>query len=313
MTEASPVPRPPHAQPGVDPSLSGVAGEGFLAIDWGTTNRRIFRIGNDGALIERRADDRGILDHRDFAAEIDSLRADAGDAPMLLAGMIGSNRGWVEAPYAAAPAGLAEIAAGVIRPGAGVAIVPGVVLADPVRPDVMRGEEVQIIGALALGLIGDGLVCHPGTHTKWIEVEAARIARFRSVMTGDIFAALKARSILADLLDHQPASDGVFLEGVDHALDIPDLTAELFSVRARVLTGQMTPPQAASRISGLLIGTDVRIGLGRGRADVVPLIGAPELCARFALALRRAGRETIVVDGEAAFVAGAHAIMSRLG
>lgn len=285
----------------------------FTAVDWGTSNRRIFRIGADGALHSADSDARGVLETRDFPAEIATLRADAGTAPLLLAGMIGSNRGWVEAPYAAAPAGLAEIAAGVIRPAPGVGIVPGVVLADPLRPDVMRGEEVQILGALALGLIGDGLVCHPGTHTKWIEVEAGRIARFRTVMTGDIFAALKARSILSDLLEHEPADDDIFLAGVDHALDIPDLTAELFSVRARVLTGLLTPPQAAARISGLLIGTDVRIGLGRGRADVVPLIGDARLCARFALALNRAGRETIVIDGEAAFVAGAHAIMARLG
>lgn len=285
----------------------------FTAVDWGTSNRRIFRIGGDGSLLESRADDRGILGHRDFAGEIQTLRTAAAGAPLLLAGMIGSNRGWVEAPYAPAPAGLAEIAGGVIRPADGVAVVPGVVLADPTRPDVMRGEEVQILGALALGLIGDGLVCHPGTHTKWIEVEAGQIVRFRTVMTGDIFAALKARSILSDLLQHEPASGAAFLAGVDHALDTPDLTAELFSVRARVVTGQMTAADAAGRISGLLIGTDVRIGLGRGRADVVPLIGDAELCARFALALARAGRETVVIDGEAAFVAGAKAIMARIG
>jgi 2-dehydro-3-deoxygalactonokinase len=180
---------------------------------------------------------------------------------------------------------------------------------DPAHPDVMRGEEVQIIGALALGEIGNGLVCLPGTHSKWVEIEAGQITRFRTIMTGDMLAALKARSILSDLLDHEPQCDAAFAAGVDHSLEATDLTAELFTSRARVLTGAMTPPDAASRISGLLIGADVRTGLGRSRADVVPLIGTPALCERFAVALQRAGRESVVIDGETAFIAGARAIM----
>ncbi len=281
-----------------------------FAVDWGTSNRRLFHIAGDGSVTARRQDDRGILAIADFAAEIAALQAEAGGAPLLLAGMIGSNRGWHEVPYVTAPAGLATVAAGVISPVPGVFIVPGVL--DDDRPDVMRGEEVQLIGALALGEIGDGLVCHPGTHTKWAEIEAGAIVRFRTVMTGDLFAALKLRSILSDLLAHDPADDEAFLAGVDHGLDNADLSAELFTVRARVVTGRMTPADAASRISGLLIGADVRLGLGRVRADVVPVLGDPALCARFAMALQRAGRETLILDGEAAFVAGARAILAAL-
>jgi 2-dehydro-3-deoxygalactonokinase len=285
----------------------------FIAVDWGTTNRRIFHIGADGALLSKSSDDRGTLGSRDFPAEIAALRLDAGNVPLLLAGMIGSNRGWVETPYVPAPAGLAAVAAGAIEAAAGVTIVPGVLFDDPTHPDVMRGEEVQIIGALALGEIGDGLVCLPGTHTKWVEVEAGQILRFRTIMTGDLLAALKARSILSDLLDHEPQCDEMFVAGVDHSLEHADLTAELFTTRARVLTGRMTPADAASRISGLLIGADVRTGLGRSRSDVVPLIGATGLCQRFGLALQRAGRESIVIDGEAAFIAGARAIINARG
>lgn len=280
----------------------------FVAVDWGTSNRRIFHIGSDGSLAGRRSDDHGILAVRDFPAEIAELHALSGQAPLLLAGMVGSNRGWTEVPYVTAPAGLAEIAAGVVHPAPGVGIVPGVLHADPVRPDIMRGEEIQIIGALALGQIGDGLVCCPGTHSKWIEVETVQIMRFRTIMTGDILASLKAHSILSDILAHEPASDAAFIAGVDHALDTPDLAAELFTARARVVTGAMSPTDAASRISGLLIGADVRVGLGRSRADVVTLIGDPALTRRFALALERAGRETIEIDGETAFVAGAVAV-----
>jgi 2-dehydro-3-deoxygalactonokinase len=283
----------------------------FLAVDWGTSNRRVFHISGSGELIDRSGDDQGILATRDFPAAVAALKG-AG-LPLLLAGMVGSNRGWIEAPYAPAPAGLAAIAAASREPQPGVWLAPGVLFDDPARPDIMRGEELQVLGALALGRIGDGLVCHPGTHSKWIEVEDGQIARFRTVMTGDLFAALKAQSILSDILAHDADDEAAFIDGVDHALDNPDLGAELFSARARVVTGRMTAPEAAARVSGLLIGADVRTGLGRGRADVVPVIGALPLARRYALALERAGRESVIIDGEAAFVAGAHALMGRLG
>ncbi len=285
--------------------------QSFVAVDWGSTNRRIFHI-VDGVVTARSADDRGLRAVTDFPSEIARLRAGAGALPLLLAGTIGSNRGWVEVSYVPAPARLADVAAGVLAVADGVSIVPGISFADPLRPDVMRGEEVQLFGALALGLIGDGLVCLPGTHSKWVEIDDSAIDSFRSVMTGDILAALQSASILSDLLVDAPACDAVFAQGVDHGLEANDLTAELFTTRARVLTQGMSRADAASRISGLLIGADVRIGLGHRRADVVPLIGTPALCARFALALQRAGRESVIIDGDAAFVAGATAVMKEI-
>lgn len=283
----------------------------FVAVDWGSTHRRIFYIA-DGRVSRRLVDDRGLRAISDFPAEIAQLRDAVGAQPLLLAGTVGSNRGWVEVPYVAAPARLETVAAGVVRAGDGIFIVPGVNVPDPARPDIMRGEEVQLLGALALGLIGDGLVCLPGTHSKWAVIEAGAIDSFRTVMTGDIFAALQSASILSDLLVDAPLCDAVFAQGVDHGLEASDLTAELFTTRARVLTAGLSRADAASRISGLLIGADVRIGLGHRRADVVPLIGTPSLCEFFALALQRAGRESIVIDGEAAFVAGAGAIMKEI-
>ncbi len=280
----------------------------LIAVDWGTSNRRIFTLDAEGAVLDRRADDLGILNCHDFRGEVAAIRAAAQGAPVLMAGMIGSNRGWVEVPYVAAPAGLAAIAAGIKQVEPGVGIVPGVSWQDGISADVMRGEEVQIVGALALGLIGDGLASHPGTHGKWVEVVNGCIARFRTVMTGDIFAALKAKSILSDLLAHEAGTGDAFVAGVDHGLAQTDLTAELFTVRARVLLGAAAAADAASYVSGLLMGSEVRIGLGRLRADVVPVIGSPELAERLAIALGRAGREARIVDGEAAFVAGIRAI-----
>lgn len=290
--------------------------QGFVAVDWGTTNRRAWPIDAAGAAGAATADDRGVLAVTDFAGEVAGLRDRAGGRPLLMAGMIGSNRGWHEVPYVAAPAGLAEIAAAVTWVEPGVAIVPGVSFVEsgvPPRADIMRGEEVALVGAGALRPAdGDGLVCHPGTHSKWVELEAGRIVRFRTVMTGDVFAALAHKSILSDLLQHPAPVDEAFLAGVDHGLEATDLTAELFAVRARVILGQAPAVHAASYVSGLLIGSDVRIGLGRLRADVVPVLGAAALTARFAAALTRAGRTAVERDGDAAFLAGVAAIAGAL-
>lgn len=283
----------------------------FVAVDWGTSNRRVFEIAG-GAVVATREDDMGILNCKDFPGEVAAIRAAAGEAPVLLAGMIGSNRGWVEVPYVAAPAGLAQIAAAVTWVQPGVGIVPGVSYSEGNTADVMRGEEVQVLGALALGEVGDGLLAHPGTHGKWIEVEDGRIRRFRTVMTGDVFAALKAKSILSDLLQGEAGTGAAFVAGVDHGLAHGDLLAELFSVRARVLLGSGLKEDAASYVSGLLIGNEVSIGLGRRREPIVPVIGTAALAERFAVALDRAGRTARIVDGEDAFVAGMIAIMGAV-
>ena len=283
----------------------------LVAVDWGTTNRRIFALDANGRVIDRRVDDRGVLGIADFPGEIATLRADAGGAPLLLAGMVGSNRGWVEAAYVPAPAGLADLAAASMRPLPGVTIIPGVAQTDPARPDVMRGEEVQL-----LGLARDGLFCHPGTHSKWVTVTGARITGFRTVMTGDVMAALTARSILSDLLATPANDDAAFVAGVETmlagGLAGSDLTAELFGVRARVLTGHLPAASGSSRISGLLIGADVVAGLRDHDGDTVTLVGAPQLCRRFAIALQRAGRSSVTIDGETAFVAGAHALAAAI-
>ena len=281
---------------------------GLVAVDWGTSNRRVFVLDAAGNIIRSSEDDHGILNCSDFPAEVAGIRADSGGLPILMAGMVGSNRGWVEVPYVHAPATLATLAAGVKWVEPGVGIVPGVSYLEGTAADVMRGEEVQLVGALALGAIGDGLVAHPGTHGKWVEIADSSILRFRTVMTGDVFAALKAKSILSDLLAHPAGTGEAFVAGVDHALENSDLTAELFSTRARVLLGAALAEDASSYISGLLIGSEVRTGLGRVRADNVPLIGEAVLTERFAIALARAGRTTTIVDGDAAFIAGIRAI-----
>src|SRR5687768_16928763 len=248
--------------------------ETFIAVDWGTTNRRAWRV-EGGAVTQEFEDDRGVLSvtKPDFPAAVAQIRERLGDHPMLMAGMIGSNRGWVEAPYVPCPAGLEEIAKALSWPEQGrTAIVPGLSSRDP--PDVMRGEEVQILGAVATGMIpADCLVCHPGTHNKWAVVAGGKVIRFRTVMTGEMFNLLKEHSILSDLLVDEMGLDDAFRAGVSRGLEGNALTAELFSVRAGLLLGARRKEDATDFTSGLLIGTDVAASLGEADDAEVYVMG----------------------------------------
>ena len=278
----------------------------FLAVDWGTTNRRVYAIDADGRVLETERDDQGLLatPPEAFADEVAGIRRRFGDVPVLCAGMVGSVRGWVEVPYVDCPAGIEQLAAHLhwIEPGR-TAIVPGLATRDPDRPDVMRGEEVQLLGAVASGMAPDGaLLCQPGTHCKWARIEAQRIAAFRTVMTGELFSLLKANSLLADFLqgpveDNQDFRDGVALARSGHAL------AALFGERAGVLLGLRASRQVAARVSGILIGEDVRAqDLVRG--ETVHVLADAALGNLYVAAIREIGGEAVLLSSHEAFVAG---------
>jgi 2-dehydro-3-deoxygalactonokinase len=289
--------------------------EGFIAADWGTTNRRAYRIGAGGRCEAEFEDGQGVLsiEPGGFPAAVAEIRQRLGDKPLLLAGMVGSNRGWVEAPYVPCPAGLDALVAALAWPAEDVAIVPGLSFVDASRADVMRGEEVQLLGGVADGSVPpDALVCHPGTHNKWVALAAGRIASFRTVMTGELFNLLREHSILADLLQADAEPDAAFRAGVRHGLDRHDLQAELFAVRARVLLGQARREDASAYISGLLIGGDVAIGLAGDGAERVIVMGRPELTNLYAAALAEAGRAAVELDGERCFLAGIRHIAERI-
>jgi 2-dehydro-3-deoxygalactonokinase len=289
--------------------------EGFIAVDWGTTNRRAYRIDPSGACAQELEDAKGILSvgAGEFPGAVAEIRTRLGDLPLLLAGMIGSNRGWVEAKYVACPAGIDDLAEALVWAGEREAIVPGVSYVGDGRADVMRGEEVQLLGAVVAGHVPRrALVCHPGTHNKWVHVDKSRIASFRTVMTGELFNLLKQHSILADLLGAEAEPGEAFERGVTHALENADLPAELFAVRARVLLGEARPEDAASYASGLLIGSDVRIGLSGLVPGDVFVMGSPKLTCLYAAAIRTAGREAIELDGEESFLAGIRKIAERI-
>jgi 2-dehydro-3-deoxygalactonokinase len=288
--------------------------DGFIAVDWGTTNRRAYLIGKDGRCTQEFEDGKGILSvgRGEFESAIAEVREKLGQRPLLLAGMVGSNRGWVEAPYVPCPAGVDDLVHGLVRIGEDVVIVPGVSLSNG-RCDVMRGEEVQLAGAVASGAIPpDCLVCHPGTHNKWVEMKRGRIESFRTVMTGELFSTLKHRGILSDLLAGRARDGEAFRDGVRKSLAGGGITAELFGARASFLLGRLDAGDGASMVSGLLIGEDVRVGLATKRSSRVIVMGRPQLTSLYAAALDVAGVDSEQMDGEGAFIAGACAIAERI-
>jgi len=289
--------------------------DGFIAADWGTTNRRAYKIDAGGECVDEFEDERGIMSVAPggFPKAVAEIRSRLGDSPLLLAGMIGSNRGWQEAPYVNCPAGIDEVADALVWPGEREAIVPGVSYLKGNCADVMRGEEVQLLGAVAAGLVDPmSMVCHPGTHNKWATLRQGKIAEFRTVMTGELFNLLKEHSILSDLLNGPVEPTDIFRQAARYAIENEALPAELFAVRARVLLGQAKKEDAAAYTSGILIGTDVRIGLSVPTAARITLIGRPELTRLYAAAIGEAQRDAVELDGEQCFLAGIQGIAKRI-
>jgi 2-dehydro-3-deoxygalactonokinase len=289
--------------------------EGFIAVDWGTTNRRAYRLDPSGKCVDEFEDHKGVLSVPDggFPAAVSEIRQRLGDRPLLLAGMVGSNRGWKEAPYVPCPAGLDQLADKLVWAGDREAIIPGVSYLGNGRADVMRGEEVQLLGAVAAGLVDPmSVVSHPGTHNKWAMLRHGAIHSFTSVMTGELFGLLKDHSILGDLLQGPVDANDAFKRGVRETMEREALPADLFGVRAQVLLGQAKKEDAASYTSGLLIGTDVRIGLSVPYGAVVTIIGRPELTTLYAAAVKEFGRASAELDGEQCFLAGIQEIAKRI-
>lgn len=270
----------------------------LIGLDWGTTSLRAWRIGADGAVLERRRGAAGLMSVAPggfpaaFAQAVGDWTAAHPAAPVLLCGMVGARQGWVEAGYAPAPAGLADLAAAlapVTVAGRRVArIVPGVSLAQGARREAMRGEETQIVGAAPEGA---RLAILPGSHCKWARVEGGRIVDFATFLTGEAFAALRDHTILGRGLtagDAATAQDG-FAQGL--AAGAQGLAGALFQTRARVLLGGLDPGAAEGFLSGALIGAEIAEGLARFGAPPRPplLIGAPALVARYATAFAARG------------------------
>lgn len=275
----------------------------LIALDWGTTSLRGWLIAADGAILDRRAGGPGILavGDSDFAGALRSFVAGWPDLPSIASGMIGSKQGWIEAPYVACPGGFADLAPGLsTAPGRALRVVPGVARQVPgLAPDVMRGEETQIFGALESDE-ASGLFILPGTHSKWARVASGRIVSFATYMTGEIFAVLRQHSILGRLMaaDAMPDLNAAAFEagaevGLHHG---DDLLHRLFAVRTLGLFERLSAADAPSYLSGLLIGAEIAAALHRESADSPTLIGARPLCAAYRRVLAAQGIESRIAD-----------------
>ena len=292
-----------------------MSGGDFIAIDWGSTNRLVLVLGDDGQVRWSGRDDRGVLavDRENFADELRELRNTHGDLPAIAAGMVTSSRGWVEVPYCDIPANLEAVAKGCITlRDSDVTLVPGLAQRLPGRADVMRGEEIQAFGAIAAGLAPpNGLFCQPGTHNKWIDIVDGRITGFSTAITGEIFALLRTQSLLADMLKSEVRDCLAFREGLKRGAAATDLLNALFEIRAAALLGQRDPGQSAAYASGLLIGADIgaRTDLS-GRAVYVLASGA--MAELYGVAISALGGIVRPLDSEASFAAGIHCLRSML-
>jgi 2-dehydro-3-deoxygalactonokinase len=289
----------------------------LFACDWGTTNLRAWTLDAQGAVMDQKDFPLGVSKlapgeaAQRFQAEVRPGLA-AERLPAILCGMVGSNLGWTVVPYADCPAGLADLACALTTVADGVRIVPGLRCEGIAgSPDVMRGEETQVLGWLAQHpdrQTGRHVLCHPGTHAKWVLVEDGRIVRFVTAMTGELFAVLGRHSLLKS--DAPEDDDAAFDEGLAAAGEGDGLAARLFTARARVVGGAASAESTPSYLSGLLIGAEVASGpklLGCPLKQVA-LLGDAALCARYRRALTHAGVEVETFGGEAAAIAGLFAL-----
>jgi 2-dehydro-3-deoxygalactonokinase len=266
----------------------------IIALDWGTSSLRAALLDERGEVLEQRSLPRGILsvaagEFPKVFAEITAPWAAVPNTLFLLSGMVGSRQGWLEAPYCPCPAGFADIAAQLtwVEPGR-IAIIPGLSCESLGVPDVMRGEETQVFGAMQLLGIDKGLFVLPGTHSKWVHVADGRIGIFSTFMTGEFYALLRQHSILARTL---PETEGeldalAFERGVHHSMHSANLMHAAFSVRTLSLFDRLPPSAMPSYLSGLVIGEELRSQHLSRLSDPVVIIGAPALAERYELALR---------------------------
>lgn len=273
-----------------------------IAVDWGTSSFRAYLLGTAGEILDRRASPAGIL-HVGEGGFPATLKAETGawlaaypSAAVVMSGMIGSRQGWMEVPYQSCPCDLDALASGLKRldwPEAEVWIVPGLIdRTTPGLPDVMRGEETQVFGALS-ELSGDSaLICLPGTHSKWVTFSAGAITGFATYMTGEVYDLLQGHSILGRLMTPDAVTpDQWFAEGVACGAGNGDLLRLLFSARSRVLDGQMPESGARAYLSGLLIGREISAARAASEeaAEEVVLLGAPSLAKLYEAAAGQLG------------------------
>ena len=271
-----------------------------IGCDWGTTNLRLYRLGNDGLILEKRDLSAGIMAIKNaqfesaFCTAMGDWLISYPNAHIILSGMIGSRQGWRETPYLPCPTNIEKITQGLVpvtlSNGRRIWLTPGLSYVNKQgSPDVMRGEEVQILGALTALGSEKMLVCLPGSHSKWAKVIAGEVLEFNTYITGELFEAIKANTIIGKMINPGSWDDNAFIEGVDHANSSNNLLNQLFNVRAKGLFNQLTPFTAGAFLSGLLIGHELKEALIDGNLHEICLIGQGRLVTLYEKAITHEG------------------------
>ncbi|WP_286789134.1 MULTISPECIES: 2-dehydro-3-deoxygalactonokinase [unclassified Pseudomonas] len=274
----------------------------LIGLDWGTSSLRAYLLGDNGQILDTRSQPWGILHtpEGDFAKAFRELvgdwRAQWPSVPAIAAGMIGSRQGWREVPYVDCPADVGSLAKGLLTFDSGcgeLSLIPGVMQRGAL-PNVLRGEETQIFGALELepALADHALLVLPGTHSKWATIRGSRLDHFSTYMTGELFAVLREHSILgrpAREEGSEPSNDA-FMRGLTNAREsgAEGVIGRLFTTRSLFLAGDLPARHSLDYLSGLLIGEELRSVVASLKGAVCPplvLIGDPALCRRYQDAL----------------------------
>lgn len=294
----------------------------LIGVDWGTSRARALLLDAAGEVIEARSNDQGILAVPDggfptaFTALCGDWHAVRPDLPVVMAGMVGSANGWLDAGYVDTPVGPAALASRLVPvPGQrGVWVVPGLRTSEGPAggPDLMRGEETQLAGLMASSVAGgirDGIVCLPGTHSKWARLDRGAVQAFGTYMTGEMFGLWRQHGLLGRLITDERHVVDAFVQGVVASGRPGGLLHHLFAARALPLAERLPRSHIASWLSGLLIGHECRAVRDRwlatrtGRPTVI-LIGSGRLTTRYASALSALEIGSTRIDGTAAVARG---------
>lgn len=286
----------------------------WIAVDWGTSNMRAWAISGDGSILDEVRSNQGMGDLTPDQFE-DALTTAIGhwdtSVPIIACGMVGARQGWVEAQYAAVPCSATP--AGFTQPDStlDVHIIPGLMQSNPA--DVMRGEETQIAGFLSLNPNWGGVVCLPGTHTKWAQISAEEVVSFQTFMTGDLFAAIEENTVLKHSVTSDDWDAGAFDTSVTDAMARPErIAARLFSLRAEGLLNGMSNATARARLSGLLIGAELAGAKPYWLGQQIAVVGAGPLSALYVRALELQAAPATQVKADAITLAGLAAAYRRL-
>ncbi len=290
----------------------------WIAVDWGTSNMRAWAMSGSGTVLAEATSDQGMgkLTRDGFEPALLKAVADwiQGPTTVIACGMVGSRQGWVEAPYATVPCGtLPEglVEAPTTHPDLTVHVIPGIKQTNP--PDVMRGEETQISGFLARNPGWDGVICLPGTHTKWVHISADEVVSFQTFMTGELFDTIGTHTVLRHSVAADGWDDAAFAEGLDLAMSRPErLASRLFSIRANGLLNGMGGHTARAQLSGLLIGAELASAKPYWLGQQIAVIGDSGLSRLYITALATQSAPATQVNAAATTLAGLTAAYKRL-